>query len=160
MSHNRLFELNTEPFESDEDHLSEHCLDLSEFPSSYGIDYFMQSESERADDIQWLRDTFPYAEITSEEGQDILHIDRKFRENFKKEIKEHMEEASKYLSREVKLKSTNFSMIKFQTNYLMRTCEALFHIDYIRTDIDLYEWLKFNSDVKKLYIGGIIDFHH
>jgi hypothetical protein len=160
MSHNRLFEISTEPFESSEDHISEHCLDLSEFPSSYGIDYFMKSESERSYDIEWLSETFPYAEVTKEKGQDVLHIGKKFRETFEKEISEKVEEASKYLSEQVKLGKKNFSMIKFQTNYLMRTTEVLFYLDYIRTDIDLYEWLKYNRKVKKLYIGGIMDFHH
>ncbi|HPS31237.1 MAG TPA: hypothetical protein PLZ43_13345 [bacterium] len=160
MGHNRLFQLNPEPFEGTDDHISGCCLELSEFPSTFGVDYFNDSENERSEDIQWLQDALPYANITEEDGQHILHTDKEFRKNLESEIRKNMNKASSYLNKQLSLKNVNLASVKYQSSYMMRTTDVLFHMGYIRTDIQLLEWLRFNRKVKKLYIGGIIDYHY
>jgi hypothetical protein len=160
MGHNRLFQLSAEPFTGTDDYISGCCLELSEFPGSYGIDYFNDSDSSREDDIKWLRDSLPYARITEEDGQYVIHVDKAFRQTLEKEIRENMKKAADYLQKQLQIKSVNLASVKYQSSYMMRTTDVLFHLDYIMPDIHLLEWLQFNRKVKKLYVGGIIDFHY
>lgn len=160
MGHNRLFQLSKEPFTGTDDHIIGCCLELSEFPGSYGIDYFNDSDNPRENDIQWLRDSLPYAKVTEENGQHVLHVDRNFRKNLEREIRENMKKAAGYLQEQLQVKSVNLASVKYQSSYMMRTTDVLFHIDYIRTDIQLLEWLRLNKKVRKLYVGGIVDYHY
>jgi len=162
MGHNRLFELSVEPFKSSADHLTDDCLETSDFPSSCGVDYFLQSESTRNEDLQWLQMSIPYAKVTSENGQDILHVDREFRDCLRSKLLECMNEATMFLSQELRLEldHINFSMMKARASAFMQSFDILLYMDYIQTDFSFWDWLTANPEVDKLYIGGIIDFHY
>ena len=160
MSHNRLFELRQEPFKSADDYINEFSICLSDIPTNFGADYIIESESSREDDIKWLREAFPYAKVTEKDGQYILHTDKDFRANLEKEIRNYMKAAAAYLKKEIQIEDVNLASIKYTAESKMRTTDTLFHLDYMRTDIKLLEWLRYNPNVKKLYIGGILDFHY
>ena len=160
MAHNRLFQLSPEPFEGTNDYISGCCLELSEFPGSYGIDYFNDSDSERAEDIEWLQKNLPYAKIIEDDGQNVLYTDKEFRNNLEKDIRDNIKKAADYLQKQLKIRNVNLVAVESQSSYMMRTTEVLFHLDYIMPDIHLLEWLRYNKNVKKLYVGGIIDYHY
>lgn len=158
MGHNRLFELSTKPFRSSDDYISDYSICLSDIPASFGVDYIVESESSREDDINWLRVAFPFAKISEKKG--LLYTDKDFRESLEKEIRSCMKKAASYLAKEIQVDDVNLASIKYTAESKMRTTDTLFHLDYVRTDIKLLEWLRYNPDVKQLYIGGILDYHY
>ena len=160
MSHNRLYELSNEPFKSKAEYLSETFLDLNDFPASWCIDYFGGSDSNRDEDIELLKSNLPFAKITRENGEYLLHVDKKFREELTKQLNENMIKASEFIKEELEDNPTHLNSIRVQANNMMHMTELLFHIDYIQTDLNLTEWLTCNEDIEKLYIGAIIDFHY
>jgi len=160
MGHNRLFELSTKPFRSSDDYIQDYSICLSDIPVNYGVDYVVESESSREDDIKWLKETFPYAKITEAKGQCILQTDEDFRKNLEKEIRDCMKKASAYLAKEIQVDDVNLASIKYRAESMMRTTDTLFLLEYVRTDIKFLEWLRYNPNVKQLYIGGILDFHY